>query len=580
MGNLSQSSDDRRTEAPFILQQKTNRKRYLVTTIIVVSTLAAGIWFGRPLYSKWRFKRNVAMAQKAEAEGDMRTAMLVWEQLSSIHPHDPELRRKLAGFYERAGQLEALVIWKEAVDLEPDNQAGLLGLARTAIRFGDKATARTALDKLTGSGGALPEYHRLRAGLAVLERDIHQQEQSLMALERLLPEDDRIRLNLAALRLADPRGAGASAARATLLELARHDGVRMRAVTELLADVARRWPQPSPERDRALRALMNMLTPARGPLLEIPSRIDYIDRLVRFAMAQPSPTAEDVVSLANWMSLNGNSTTALEWMDSLPTGIRESALLKSAATEFAIRARDWPRLRLLLLAGAWGPVPSESVEQAFRLRGAASPPAGANPGWTAALQASRTSPAGLRMLLRLAEIWDWPAEYRQVLQTIARTMPRETWAWRQLISYALVRGETEQLWQVYNEWRLAMPGDSSVQVECNIMGLLLGRRRVGNSTETAELLRQQPLNAGAGIAHALALWREGRLPEALAALEGLPATTFTEPRYALAAGVILAEGGRAAQSEELLGRASVERLLPEERALVAAAREKNRRSGP
>lgn len=508
--------------------------------------------------------------------------MLTWEQLNRLHPTDAEARRRLAGFYERVGQFEAVAIWKEAVELDPGSLHGHLGLARAAIRFADRETAHAALERFPKGEDRPPEYYRLRAALALLERDPRAREESLAELARLEPEDERVRLNLAALQLADPHGPKAGAARAALLALARRDKVRMRAVTELLSDVARRWPGPAPEREAALRALATTLTPPRGPLLALPSQVDHIERLVRYAMEQPEPEAEDVISLANWMSLNGQTEIALEWIDTLPPRLREHALLRTAEAEFAIRVRDWERLRRLLLVGIWGPVPSEAVEQAFRARGdtAGRSASGIRPGWTAALEAAKSSPAGLRALLRLAELWEWPAEHRQVLLTICRTMPRENWAWRQLISLALARGDSEQLWQVYNEWRQAVPGEPGVQTESAIMGHLLGWRRTAGVAETAEYVRQQPNNPGASVAHALALWRAGRVTEAAAMVDALPRDALDEPRYALACGLVLAEAGQAAGSEELLGRLANHPWLPEERTLLNAARARNRAARP
>jgi thioredoxin-like negative regulator of GroEL len=503
--------------------------------------------------------------------------MLVLEQVNRLHPANADVRRRLAAFYERAGHAESVTIWQEALALEPANGTARLGLARAAIRFGDRSTARKTLEGFSGEEADHAEYYRLRVGLAFLEKDFHGQEENLTALQKLDPSDQKVRLNLAMLRLSDPRSPKAAAARATLLELARGEQVRIRAVVELLSDVARRWPDPAPERDAALKTLADTLTPARGPLLELPSRVDQIERLITYAMTQPAPTPEDAVSLAKWMSLNGQIETALQWMDALPEATTRTPSVQNALAEFAIRTKDWPRLQKLLRAGAWGVVPAEAVEQAFRAHrnpGQAGRSAVAS-GWSAALDAAKTSPAALRMLLRLAELWEWPAEYRQVLQTIARDLPRESWAWRQLISHSLAHGETDQLWQVYREWKRAVPGDYVVQVEAAIMGLLLERRPLPNLEETAEYVRRQPTQTGPAVAHALALWRAGRSAEAVGVLDALPAQGFAEPRYALAYGVILAEANRPRESEKMLDRASAELLLPEERTLVQKARGRN-----
>jgi hypothetical protein len=179
------------------------------------------------------------------------------------------------------------------------------------------------------------------------------------------------------------------------------------------------------------------------------------------------------------------------------------------------------------------------------------------------------------MLLRLSETWQWPEEHRQTLQAITRAFPRETWAWRQLISTALTQRDSEQLWQTYQRWIRALPGDTGVQIEGAIMGLLLQQRGAPKVRDTAEFVRLQPGNPGASVAHALALWREKRPAEALPLLEALPPSVFAEPRFALVYGLLLAESGQAQASELMLDRATVDRLLPEERLLVEGARARN-----
>lgn len=574
--NSQSADDDRRTDPPFRLNRAKSVRLFAAIFGIGLCLLIAGYYLGRPILSKWRYDTDLKQAAQYEKDGDLRSAMLILEQLNRLHPADAEVRRRLAGFYERAGQAESVVIWKEAIALDQNNREGHLGLARAAIRFGDQPAARKALESLSSEQTPSAEYYRLRAGLAFLEKDFRAQEESLTALEKIDPTDPRVRLNLATLRISDPRGPQAAPARATLLELARGDQVRIRAVVELLSDVVRRWPHPAPERDAALKTLADALTPARGPRLELPSQVDHIDRLISYAMTQSAPTPEDAVNLANWMSLNGHTEAALQWMDALPEAATRTPVVQNAMTEFAIRAKDWTRLQKLLRGGAWGAVPAEAVEQAFRARGNSGPTGrSAVSGWSAALEAAKTSPAALRMLLRLAELWEWPEEYRQVLQTIARNLPRETWAWRRLISYSLARGETDQLWQVYQEWRRAVPGDPMVQVEAAIMGLLLERRPVPTPEETAEYVRRQPTEAGPAVAHALALWRAKRPAEAIGVLDAVPAQSFAEPRYALAYGVVLAEVNRTRESATMLDRASAELLLPEERALVGKTRDRN-----
>lgn len=577
-GNSQSLDEDRRTDPPF-RHQRTKAVRLIAILLGVgLGILVAAYFVGRPFLSKWRYNRDLKNATRYEKDGDLRSAMLTLEQLTRLHPADPHVRRLLGAFYERAGQVESLSVWREAVNLDPGNPEGLLGLARSAIRFGDRPTARKLLSGFIPDDGHRVEYHRLCAALAFLERDLAAQEEHLAALERLNPDEPRVRLNLAALRMTSSDPHKAAAARATLLDLARGSAVRIRAVVELLSDVARRWPQPAPARSAALQELAETLTPARGPLLELPSQVDQIDRLIGHAMTQPEPTPEDVVSLAGWMSANDNTQAALLWIDSLPRSLVSNVIVRAAMTDFAVKVRDWSRLQNLLREGAWGPVPAEVVDQAFRAHRLADSDSrsGVTSIWSGATAAAQGSPPALRMLLRLSELWQWPAERRQIVVSIARSMPREAWAWRQLISEALGRQDSDQVWQVYQDWRRALPGETVVQVEAAIMGFLLGRRPVPDAMVTAGYVQQQPGQAGPAVAHALALWNGGRAKEAVGVLDQLNSADFQEPRYALARAIVLSEIGRSAESEALLDRLGNELLLSEERALVSAARARNR----
>jgi hypothetical protein len=145
-----------------------------------------------------------------------------------------------------------------------------------------------------------------------------------------------------------------------------------------------------------------------------------------------------------------------------------------------------------------------------------------------------------------------------------------------LISIALAQHDAGEVWQIYNRWSRGAPGEIMVQIEAAIMGHLLQERGAPGTLVTAELVRLQPANPGALVAHALALWRNHQLNEALALLAPLPPAVFAEPRYALAYGVMLAEAGRARESEPMLGRASADRMLPAELLLIEQARSRNR----
>ena len=499
------------------------------------------------------------------------------EQTVQLYPRNWEARRRLANFLERLGQRQGLEAWKEIAQADPGDPRNLLGLAGAALRFGDFVAARQALEQLHQMGQTDAAYYRLSSGLALVTRDTRALEAALTELARLEPADQRVQLNLAIARLQSAEPALAEAGRTALIGLARSERVRIRAVVELLNDMARRWPRPTRERAAAFQQLAAELTPARGPTFEPPEIDDPVERLVSFAMRQPAPEAEDAGALLSWLILNGRAATGFEWLDSLPEKTRQSRLVTAAASEAALQTADWPHLRQLLLAGAWGGLPPLAVNGAFAARenrGQLSPAVQASR-WASVLESCQASLPALRMVLRLSEAWNWPEEQQQVLMAITRAFAGETWAWRRLISQALAHGEAEQLWQIYQRWSRAAPGDTMVQTEAAIMGHLLQKRGAPSAAVTAEFVRQQPANPGTVVAHALALWRGQRLAEALPMLGALPAEVFGEPRYALAYGLMLSEAGRARESEQRLTRASADRMLPDEMLLIEQARARN-----
>ena len=348
--------------------------------------------------------------------------------------------------------------WKEIVRLEPKDPRNWLGLARAALRLGDVETARTALVQLKQSGRANADYYRLSAGVALLSRD-NRDESALIELARLQPADLRMQLNLAIVRLHSPDPATVEAGRTALTGLARADQVRIRAVVELLSDMARRWPQPARERIAAFNELARALALTRGPRDESSLAADPVERLIIYAMRQPAPEPEDAGALLSWLILNGRAAAGFAWWENLPADTRNSRLVTAAASEAALQTADWAHLRELLLAGAWGALPAAAVNGAFAAREARSQAvAESNAGrWTAVIESCQSSLPALRALVRLSEAWHWPEEQRQVLMTITRIAAGETWAWRRLISQALAQSESEQLWEIYQRWSRAAP---------------------------------------------------------------------------------------------------------------------------
>src|SRR6185312_574278 len=180
---------------------------------MLVVLVGAGLWLA-PQLERDLSARSVRQAQELLRDQDYRRAQLILEQAVQTNPGDFQTRRGLAKFYEDAGSARGLVIWRQLVQAEPNNDADRLAYAGYALLMNDPAAARTALAGVGPAGRATVDYHRAAAGLALHDGDQKKLEAELAELAILEPDNQRAQFNHAAIELAmgpqDPaRGAAA-----------------------------------------------------------------------------------------------------------------------------------------------------------------------------------------------------------------------------------------------------------------------------------------------------------------------------------------------------------------------------------
>ena len=116
------------------------RKRLKYTGLTLLSLVVLGglgyllVW---PKVRGWQQNRGLAEAESYERNGDYRRALLALEQTIQLYPNNLEAKRRLADFFERLGQRQALEIWKGLALTAPEDPRHLLGFAKAALRFGD-----------------------------------------------------------------------------------------------------------------------------------------------------------------------------------------------------------------------------------------------------------------------------------------------------------------------------------------------------------------------------------------------------------------------------------------------------------
>ncbi len=562
---------------------------YLV--VALVGLMAFGGWYVYPKLQAYRRNRILLKAERMMDEKDYRGAYFLLDPLVKAAPERTDVRRLLAEVIEVTGPGHSLPEWEYLCRVEPGNAANFVGYATAALRAGQLGRLP---EILAGLGKAAPgslDFHRLSAAYALARGDRVALRDAISAMTKIPPKDAgavaglaRLQLSLAVLQLASTDPAEVQAARAVLDNFARGDRLRIRATLALLNDAPHRWPEEKNPR-RVYRLLAQQLglglsqVAGEKQYLWAGVKREYepdLQDIVHHMQSEPAPLPEDIVALGQWMLERRQGGEALVWLESLDPAQKNNPAVLSVMAGCALTIGYWPKLEQFLLAGAWGPVPAEAVRYAFEARRAreAGSESKAESLWNSAVRMAEPSLPGLRMLYRLAEQWRWTRKMEQALWALVRQFPSEQEAWQKLSAVALTERDTTKVWRVYSAWAQADPTNMRMRLSRAVIGIFVRPGEPGLNAEIEEVARLNPGNPGGLLAQGMLQWRAGRFPEALAQLDKIPIASAAEPRLALARGLVLASLGRTADAEEMFKLVPADLLLPEETALIAAARKR------
>ncbi len=534
---------------------------------VLAVLVVAAVWLA-PKFERQLAEKSLRQAQEMLRQQDYRRAQLMLEQAVQTNPGDTEARRQLARFYEELGSPRALPTWRELVRLTPGDDTNQIGLALCALRLDDLATAREAAAAVGSVGQATVEYHRLAAGIALRAGNRVVLDREIAELATLEPDNARAQFNYAAIELASAKPSVAESARRELMTLARGQPLRIRAALELLREAA-------PNAVTAYPVLAEKILPPRGGL---PSFTSWamaprgIFDLIVYMQGQPNPEPEDAAILAEWLRRQGLAAEAAFWLGTLETATQNDPQVLAVRASCFVQTHDWRGLAGALRQGAWGRMSDDlvSLAMASRLQGERRHPDHARDSWGDALELAGNSFETLRALLRLSEEMGWPAQTEATLQRIVKVSPRTAVAWQALAAIAVGAGATERLFEIDNAWVKADPNQPAALASRAWVAAVLGRSTPGDAAADRNL--SAPAFAAA---RALRLRAADRGAEARALLDGLPAAAKDDRHVSLVRGLLLADAGQRAESEQALGAAASGPLLPEESLLMQAAHVKN-----
>jgi hypothetical protein len=389
--------------------------------LIAVLVLSLGGYRG---YQALRERHLAKQTSEFFERGDYQSAVLVARRVLQSNQSSVRACRIMAETAEIAGRVEA-ISWRQRIAaLEPNVPQNQIALAATALRFGQLGLARKVLDSVAETARASVRYHELYGGLAIAERQPAVAEGHFAAGLQLEPNNPRLALNLATVRLASTNVQTKENARADLVRLSDEPAVRLESLRALASDAlaskahadAERWAALlKSEKSASFSDALLYLEATHASELK-PTALLEIE-----GNAKQSPVA--AAALITWMNRHEMAKSAIEWGLSLPKEVSAAQPVPLAIAESFSFLQDWNALqewvdhknwgehecfRLAVLSHALhhlGPADRSSMES--------------QTAWRAALAATKSRPERLAPIAQLAEGWGYIAEAEDAWWMIA-----------------------------------------------------------------------------------------------------------------------------------------------------------------
>ncbi|MBV9010033.1 MAG: hypothetical protein JO354_12835 [Verrucomicrobia bacterium] len=544
--------------------------KIFLALLAVIALLTAGTYTGVRMFHRWQERRLLAEANALVNEGKYNRATVDAQQVLQFNAQSAGANRVLADVGERTGARAAIDFRRRAAQLAGNNVADLLALARTAIRFGDAATAAATLDHASAAAAQTAEYHALRAELARLQHDPAGYENELARAARIEPGNNSYQLALALWHLNSAHADGV----AELQKLQGNAAISQQA-TRILAEDALQRGESENALKYAHQLKSNPATTFADRLLLLSAMSLAHDSGTEQLLGQlQSEAASDpakVSALLGWMNAHAMSREALAWMQTLPPQVLEAKMLPLAIADTFLAAHDWNGLLKFLRASNWGDANYLRAAIAARaLRELGRPEESAQQWNEAVSMVGRTSDA-LFLLADMAQKWGWEKEALDLLWLAAKDPQKAPRILSALYNIYAAKGDTQELYRVLLHLQDLRPDDPAILNNVAQLSLLLNLNRTRGYELARQVHEREPRNIDYTATYAFALYSRGENKKALEAFTNATNAELHRPEIAAYYGIILAATGDWGRAREFLDIGEKANLLPEERALLDRA---------
>jgi Flp pilus assembly protein TadD len=548
--------------------------------IFVITGIVAVLLAGYAGYRGYRLGKNhhlMSLAHQFLAKSDVRNAVLCAEQVLRSDPRNHDAVQMMAELAEASRSPSAFLWLSRLVELDPGSLDNRIALSRVAILQHDYRTATNTLEGVSREDKNTARYHLAVGTVAGAIGDVGQAETHFQEAVRLEPLNELARLDLA---LAQFRGTNAmevSQARNALQSLrygSTNSAMRCLAMRELIADAMHNKGYAD-------------ATSLAQQLLQEP-KSDFQDRLLQLevlhashnsgfqgalnTLQRESGTNEAKASeLAEWQMQKTSPGDALAWIKTVPAAIRTNMPVELVEAGCRCYVNDWSGLQAQMEAENWAEM--EFMRHAFLSRALREQRLGdsSKAEWELANRMAGSQKEKFVMLLQLVEQWSWQSESEDILWTIERKFPGETWAVSSLGRVLFHGGRTRAILQLYEDELKRSPGNLEAKNNVAFCALLLDAQELKPNDLAREVYLASPNNPSYISTYAFSLYLQGKNQEAFKVIQQIPPANLQDPQIAGYYGILLKATGNREKARVYLNWTSRAHLLPEERALFAQA---------
>lgn len=546
----------------------------LAIALVVVICLTGGVLAARyvawPVYKDWREERWLTMAGKFREQNELRNAGLVLRKVIDANPVSLDAWELILSIAREEDGPGLLPIYNQIALLKPNDEELHLEWATAAIRRGNFAAAKTALDKLEGNDS--PTYHRLAAAVGLGSEELEIAEVHFRRLLELEPDDKQVALNLAIVHLQLDNEVQAQKGRQNLLALAAEGGdIRTPAIRALLTDALAKDRLTDAKRyTNELRLQDNLLFRDRLLILQALDRTDtdqygvYLNEV----MVQAGENITRIRSLARFLNNFAQREPLRRWIESLPEELRDDQEVNLQYIETLVFMEDLPALEARLRNLPWERDDFyRNAILAHTLRGQGRERE-AGEMWQRAVIAAQESIRDQRILYLQAKSWNWDAERLDLLSRIYQRNPREKWAFVELFAHFQTTRNTPELTRLFS--RQVEVDVADIYARNNLAYLwLLQRSNLSRAyTLAQETYNKDPENAQFRTTYAFSLYRQGRNDESLRVFNEMDEEEKNASARALHYSLILAANNKWDQVKATTERLPPANLFPEEDRLL------------